>query len=179
MVLEMNLRWNKKVILQISLTVITFIITILLPIVGYFQFSRILTDNSLCSQCPTYQMDLENLQVRYNFIFITLILIGVILTILRYSIYKFPQYSIKQGFLNLLNSIFFVLFLSIIAQLGIINISLEGFSLSLNLTGVFLLIIAVWSLFIIKNVFDLYDFKKNRIYYENLLRSTKSKSKRS
>ena len=164
----MNLRWNKKVIIQISLTVITFIITILLPIVSYFQFNRILTDTSLFSQC---QMDLENIQVRYNFIFIFLTIFGIVLTILRYSIYKFPQYSIKRGFLNLLNSIFFVFFLSIIAQLGIINVSLEDFSLRLNLTGVFLLIIAVWSLFIIKHVFDFYDFKKNRIHYENLLRN--------
>jgi len=57
------------------------------------------------------------------------------------------------------------------AQLGIIDISIENFSLNLNLMGVFIVLIIVWSLFIIKHLYDLYDFKKNRTYYDNLLRN--------
>ena len=166
----MNLKAKRKVIPQYSLTLFTFIMTVLLPIISYFQFNTFLANNNLCTQCP--QPDTENLQLRYMFIFITLPIIGSILTILRYTIYKYPRYSIKQGFLNLLHSIVFILFLSMMSQIGILNISIGDFSLSLNLTGIFLIIMAVWSLFILKNVIDLYDYKKNRIYYENLLRTS-------
>ncbi len=55
-----------------------------------------------------------------------------------------------------------------------IEINVENSSINLDLIGVFTVLIAVWSLFILKNLYDLYDFRKNRIYYENLLR-TKNK----
>ena len=148
-----------------ALTSLTFILTIILPIFGYFQFNI------------SNEKYLENFQERYNLVFIGTIIIGVILTCLRFYTYRFSQYTIKRGFLNLLNSIFFVLFLSITAQLGKINIKMENFTLDLNLIGVFVFLIIVWSLFIIKNLYDLYDFKKNRIYYETLVRSKKVVSK--
>lgn len=148
-----------------ALTSLTFILTIILPIFGYFQFNI------------SNEKYLENFQERYNLVFIGTIIIGVILTCLRFYMYRFSQYTIKRGFLNLLNSIFFVLFLSITAQLGKINIKMENFTLDLNLIGVFVFLIIVWSLFIIKNLYDLYDFKKNQIYYETLVRSKKVVSK--
>ncbi len=162
---EIKLNFSKNNIIQIVLTSLTFILTIILPIFGYFQFNI------------SNEKYLENFQERYNLVFIGTIISGVILTFLRFYMYRFSQYTIKRGFLNLLNSIFFVLFLSITAQLGKINIKMENFNLDLNLIGVFVFLIIVWSLFIIKNLYDLYDFKKNRIYYETLVRSKKVLSK--
>ena len=159
---EIKLNFSKNNIIQIFLTSLTFILTIILPIFGYFQFN-ISTEKYL-----------ENFRVRYHLVFIGTIIIGVILTCLRFYMYHFSEFTVKRGLLNLLNSIFFVLFLSITAQLAKININMENFSLNLNLTGVFVFLIIVWSLFIIKNLYDLYDFKKNRIYYENLVRNKKS-----
>ena len=156
---------NKSKILQFSLTGLTFIVTIFLPIIGYSQF---ITFNN---------EGLEAFQAKYNLVFIETIIVGAVLTGIRFYIYQLSQYSIKRGFLNLLNSICFIIFLTITAQIGDVDIAIEGFSLNLNLSGVFLIIIAVWSLFIIKNMVDLYDFKKNRIYYENLLRNKKRKLK--
>jgi len=165
---EIKLNLNKNNIMQIVLTSLTFILTIVLPILGYSQLSM------------SNEKYLEDFRVRYNLVFIGTIIIGVILTCLRFYIYRFSEFTVKRGLLSSLNSIFFVLFLSITTQLGKINISMENFSLNLNLIGVFVFLIIVWSLFIVKNLFDLYDFKKNRIYYENLARNKKnvrSKSK--
>ena len=157
-----SLKLKKKAQWQIFLTVSTFIITVILPISGYFQFDSILSRTI---------GNLGKLKVKYNYVFITLTVIGSILTIVRYSMYNVPQYSIKQGSLNLANSIFFIVFLSTMAQLGNINITMENFSLNLNLIGVFVVLIMVWSLFIIKNLCDLLDFKRNQSYYEKLLRN--------
>ena len=158
---KIKVNLSKNNILQITLTSLTFILTILLPIVGYFQFNI------------SAEEYFEHFRVRYNLVFIGTITIGIILTCLRFFMYRFSQFTVKRGILNLLNSIFFIIFLTITAQLGFVEISLEDSSFSLDLTGVFVVLIIVWSLFIIKYLYDLYDFIKNRIYYENLLRRKK------
>jgi len=48
--------------------------------------------------------------------------------------------------------------------------------LSLDFTGLFLLLIAIWSLFLVKNVFDLIDFKVNERFYSKLIRENSKKS---
>ena len=148
-----SLKLNKKALWQICLTISTFILTVILPIFGYIQFNKISSMN---------QLDLGNLQIRYSYVFSTLAITGIFLTILRGSSLKIPQYSMKKRWLNLGNSVLFLAFLSIMAQLGIIDIVMQNFTIYLNLIGVFILLILTWSLFIIKNLYDLYDYKKNR-----------------
>ncbi|KKK89504.1 hypothetical protein LCGC14_2282350 [marine sediment metagenome] len=78
--------------------------------------------------------------------------------------------------LNLLSSIFFVIFLRSTAQIGNIRIDVEDSYFHLNLTGVFLLFITVWVLFILKNLYDLIDNRVNHTYYEKIIREGSKKS---
>ncbi len=155
-----KLKLDKQHILQISVTVLISCITIILPIISYIQFKITLNKNS----------SLGIFELKLDTVFISIIIIGIILSALRYYNFQLPQFSVKRGILTLMNSILFVIFLSVIAQIGIINIDLENSSFYLNLTGVFIVLILVWALFIFKNIYDVIDFKLNQAYYSTSLR---------
>ena len=149
--------------MQISLTIFTFIITVVLPIIGYIQF-KIIVPNDLY---------LSKLKQSYDIIFIGTISIGVLLTVSRYYLYSFPQYSLKRAIVNLLNSLLVLVFLSLTSQIGKLDLTLKNSNLYLDLTGVFLLLIAVGALYLVKNLYDLIDFKLNQDYYTTLFRKKK------
>ncbi|MFW9896471.1 MAG: hypothetical protein ACFFD7_11755 [Candidatus Thorarchaeota archaeon] len=150
---------KKKRIWQISLTSLTFFLTVILPIIGFFQFEIL---NELFS---------DVYKLTYKLVFIQTLVIGVVLTVLRFSLYQFPLYSIKRGFLNLVNSLLLLVFFGISAQIASIEVSTENFRIHFNLAGVFLFLIIIWSLFLIKNFYDLYDFRKNHTYYKRISRN--------
>lgn len=158
---------NKQNLIQISLTSITFILTVLLPVLGYIQFYLNLANN----------IDLGNFILKYNLIFISTIIIGVLLSGLRYLLYRFPQFSAKRGFVSLLNSTFYVTFFTITAQIGNIHINFGNSSFSLNLTGVFIVLISVWSILIFKNTLDLIDYKINQSSYQKAIRQRVARKK--
>ena len=164
-VIKVRFKLKKTEIVQISLSILTFVLTVLLPIIGYFQFK-------IAMPSDTY---LSEFQENYDIVFIGTVMIGVLLTGLRYYLYKFPQYSLRRGIISLLNSILIMIFLIITSQIGNLDIKIENSSLYLNLTGVFILLIGIWSLFIFKNIYDLVDFKLNQNYYKTFARERKFK----
>lgn len=87
------------------------------------------------------------------------------MTILRYLIFNHLKYSIQRGALNLAFSICSVVFLSLYLGLSFISITSEDSQFSLNLSGILVLLIIIASLFTVKALFDLIDFKIHRIYY--------------
>lgn len=165
--IKFDKKFNRQDIIQISATGITFILTVLLPIWGYVQFNISISRN----------IDLGNFTLKYNLIFISTIIIGALLSGLRYFLYRFQQFSVKRGIINLLSSVLYVVFLTITAQIGNIYIQFGTSSLSLNLTGVFIVLISVWSLLILKNALDLIDFKLNQSYYQKTIRSNTPRKK--
>lgn len=142
-----------------------FVLTVILPVVGYNQIKSSLSGN----------IDLGTFKLKYDAVFISTIILGIILTGIRYFIYQFQRFSIKRGSLTLLNSILFTVILTINSQLGNLNITFENLSFYLNLSGVFVLLISVWVLFIIKNTYDLIDYKINSLAYEKLMREKSRK----
>ncbi len=166
-VMKISLKLRKNEIIQISLTILTFILTLLLPIIGYFQFKMAMPN----------EIYLSDFQENYDIVFIGTIIIGILLTGFRYYLYYFPQYSLRRGIINLLNSVLIMIFLIFTSQIGNLDITIENSSLYLNLTGVFLLLIVIWSLFIFKNIYDLVDFKLNQNYYKTFVRERKFRKK--
>lgn len=154
---------DKQFIKQISLTILNFILTVVIPIIGYIQF-KITTSNSI---------DLGHYETKYDIVFVSILIIGLSLSGLKFYSFKLPQFSVRRGSANLISSILFVIFLGITAQIGIININLEHSSFSLNLMGVFIILIVVWILFILKNAYDVIDFKLHQSYYSTSLRKNK------
>ncbi|MHA2050474.1 MAG: hypothetical protein ACW986_12725 [Promethearchaeota archaeon] len=81
-------------------------------------------------------------------------------------------YTVRRGMVNLLSSLLLLIYFGMTSQLGKINLIMEASSLTLDLTGTFLVLIGVWSLLVLKNVYDIYDFRKNaRQYKQNVTRS--------
>ncbi|MHA2474230.1 MAG: hypothetical protein ACXAES_13470 [Promethearchaeota archaeon] len=87
--------------------------------------------------------------------------IRILMTCLRIFMFRFPKYSVRRGILNLLSSVLLLVYFGITAQLGKINVTIKSTSFSLDLTGVFYVLTGAWSLLIVKNLYDFYDFRKN------------------
>lgn len=166
-IIDFYKKLNRQNVVQVVSTCLALILTVLLPILGYIQFNLIIPSN----------IDLGNFTLKYNLIFISTIIIGALLSGLRYFLYRFQQFSVKRGIINLLSSVLYVVFLTITAQIGNIYIQFGTSSLSLNLTGVFIVLISVWSLLILKNALDLIDFKLNQSYYQKTIRSNTPRKK--
>ena len=162
----MNINIKKQGLIKFALTFITLILTVILPVIGYIQFKTVLSK----------EIDLGTFEIRYEIAFILSISIGMLLSGLRYFSYRYQRFSVKKGILNLISSIFFVIFLGNTAQIGNIRIDVEDSYFHLNLTGVFLLFITVWALFILKNLYNLIDYRVNHTYYERIIREGSKKS---
>lgn len=142
---------------QLIFTTLTAILFILLPLVSYMQFKL---------------ENLQNYASNYDLVFIPLIIIGFIATAIRFSIYKYPKYTITRGALNLIHSIIIVFILIITSQIGVVYIKLPDSELSLNLIDSFAILIILWALLIPKHIYDLIDFRIHHIYYDKLRRSS-------
>lgn len=161
-------RISKQNLIKIVVIGLTLIITVFLPILGYLQFKNSLEND----------IDLGDLEARYDLIIVWIVIIGILITVCSYLIFSFPKYSVNRGILSLINSILDFIFICFYSQMSIIYIEIENLSITLNLMGVFILIIVIWSLFIFKNLFDLIDFKRNRAYYDKIRRNQKKATKK-
>ncbi len=156
---------SRTFIIQITSTVLMFIFTVILPVISYVRFD-VSVDNLPSS-----------LSLRFKVVLISMIGIGILMTCSRFFVFRYPKYSAGRGILNLLSSVLLLVYFGITAQLGKINVVLESASFSLDLTGVFYVLIGAWSLFIAKNLYDFYDFRKNERYYtENEKIATRTKN---
>ena len=156
----MNIHFPKRTLVQIVFTLLTIVLTVLHPFVGYIQIKSMSSN----------EIDIGNLENKIDIVFVSIIIIGISLSIIRYLIYRTQRFSIKRGILNLLNSILIIIFLGVTAQLGSFQITTGDALFSLNSTGLFLLLIAVWALLILKYIYDLFDFTINQSYYKRKIR---------
>lgn len=149
----MNLKFTRNKIFQIIYTSVSFITTFLLPIVGYFQI-KITTKE--CSNCPNVEYGSFIEIVDQTFIW--LFLFGAFITLTRYLIYCFPKFSFQRSGLSLLNSMLFVAFFIKSSSLATLNATYKNQQLFIDFSGVFVLLISFWSLFIVRDIFNTVDF---------------------
>jgi len=155
---KLNKAWLTRTrVIQLVFTSFTAILFILLPLICYIQFKL---------------ENIQNYASNYDLIFILLIIIGFIITTIRFFIYKYPKYSTSRGTLNLIHSVTIVLVLIITSQIGVVYIKLQDSELSLNLMDSFIVLIILWALFIPKHIYDIVDFKLHHIYYDKVRRSS-------
>lgn len=152
--------FTRAKLIQIFLTLFTLVILVIIPAISYILFKITYSNDAL----------LEIFALKYDLVFITIIISGIVLTVMRYMMYNYPKYTLRRGTLNLLHSIIIVVMIAITSQIGNITIKLPDSGFSLNLANVFLLLITIWSLFIAKHVYDIIDFKIHHIYYDKLRR---------
>ena len=164
----MTLKLDRNDIIQIISTISSFVLTIVLPLVNYITFKNIIRE----------EIVLSDLESRYNIIIIFAVIIGVMITGCTYIFFKYPKYSVNRGIVTLTHSVLNVLFLAVFSQMAIFNISFKGSGISLNLSGLFIILTAVLSLLIGKSLYDLIDFKLNQNYYRTFLRKQKFKDRK-
>lgn len=143
-------------IMRISFTVINFLIVVIMPLFNYFNFKRVMIED----------IDLSNFESRYDSIILWDLLVGVLMTVCTYMLFHYPKHSVKRGIIALIYSILFSVFLLVFSQMSIIHIKSKYAGIILDLERIFIILILVSCLFIIKNIYDLIDFKLNQTYYE-------------
>lgn len=150
-------------------------LTVGIPIINYIIFKTSITQG-LAS---------DNLEKKYDLLIMGIITVGILISICSYMYFKCPKFSVRRGAISLTHSILDLVFLILFSQFAIINIisksdcaSCSGYSISgisLNLSGVFAMLIILSSLFVIKNLYDLLDFKINENYYMTWRREQRKK----
>lgn len=157
----MNLNVNKNDVMQYFFTVFCFLTTVLIPILNYIIFKNSLVQGII----------LGDLEQKYEIITILVVIIGIIATVSIYLIYYFPKYSVKRSCLTLSQSIMDITLLIIFSQISLLSVFQDKFGLILDISGVYILLIITFLPFIFKNIFDVFDFKKNEEFYQRKLRA--------
>lgn len=142
---------NKKIssLAQMSSTLITFFFAFLLPLITYTQLYLLFSG-------------IEEMAYLRSFVFVNLtlsIVIGVLLTILRYAVYYFDKHTLKRSLINFVSAAIVMVLLVSSAQIGVVRISFEGLSMFLDFSGIFILLVASWALVVFKTVYDLAEIK--------------------
>lgn len=161
------LKLARSQIFQILYTIISFIVTILLPIVGYFQIKA----STECVSC--INVNFGYFEEIIDQAIIWLIVIGIFITLTRYLIYYFPKFSFKRATFSLLNSILFVIFFITSSALAVLEATYQNQQLYIDLRGVFVLLISFWGLFLFRDIFNIIDFKINEDKYITEFRKEK------
>lgn len=134
---------------QFITTLLTFFFTFLLPLLSYTQL------------LPIFDKAEELLYLRSYIIFnsVLAILIGGILTGLRYVVFYFKKRSLKRAFINLISTLLVMILLGSSAQLGVIKVDIDESYVFLDIRSVFALLIFSWALIVFKAVYDLVEIK--------------------
>ena len=172
---EQYLELKKNQIYRVCLTILSVIITIIIPIVNYSNFKNSVNMIN-CPTCPNStvsQIDLGALEATYDILIYFFVGIGIIIAICAYSVFKFQKYSIKRALLLLLISIMYVLYVAASSQMSIIFIEVSKIQIIMNFSNVYILFIIITSLYLIKNLYDLVDYKLNQSYYSSILTDKK------
>lgn len=169
----MEILINKLKVLQILSTGISGVVTILLPIINYIQFKNSLSED----------MNMGGFEATYDSLMIWIVIVGIMITGSTYFIFEFPNNSIKRGSVSLTNSVLDIIFIYIFSCMSQINMTYTCNNncrkeITLNLSGVYTLLIIIMSLYVVKNVYDLIDYKVNSKHYiQSRKKRTFTKSK--
>ena len=151
---------NRLKLIQILSTSVSGVLTILLPIINYIQFKNSLAED----------VNLGGFETTYDGLIIWVVIVGIMITVSTYFIFEFPNNSIKRGSVSLMNSVLDVVFIYIFSYMSLINMTYTCQNncrkeITLNLTGVYMLLIIIMSLYVVKNAYDLIDYNINQKYY--------------
>ncbi len=166
----MEIVLNKFKLIQFISTIISLVITVFIPILNYYQFKGSLTSD----------VDLGGFEATYDIFIILIVTVGIIITGCTYFIFNFPKFSIKRGSISLTHSVLDLVLIYFYSFMSIVTFSYTcekncQKEVTLDLSGVFIVLIIIWSLFVGKNAYDLIDYKINETHYKriNSKRNTK------
>lgn len=136
---------------QISSTLFTFLFVFLIPLITYTQLYPMISD-------------FEEIAYLRSIVFVNFILsivIGALLTVLRYIVYYFDKHTLKRSFINFVSAVLVMVLLVSNSQIGVVHINLESSSLFLDFNGIFILLVASWSLVLFKTIYDIAEIKSS------------------
>ena len=154
---------RKEEIYQLLATWVAFLFSILLPLVNYFTFKSFLSSG----------INVGSLETTYDIVILITLILGICSTIITYLVYRLPKHSIQRGFLALSQNISSIVLIIVFSNLGRFWLIYENVSLYLDIRGIYLLLIIGVIPFVLKNIYDLIDFKRNSDYYTKLQRRKK------
>lgn len=159
---------------QLGFAIINIVFTIIMPIVTYLNFKNISFD---CPECPesfVTQISLGGTKELYDILIYVFVCIGVIVTLCSYIIDRFQKYSIQRGILMYIVSVVYLINVIFASQMSEIYLQIANIHLIANFFGVYILFITISSLYVLKSLFDLIDFKINKYHYDKIIRREKA-----
>lgn len=140
----MKLIQNKNKLSQIFFTIITSILTVIIPFLYFLSF---LLNGALPNIEP------------FNIIIVSIssIFIGIFISLFRYLVYSYPKHSFRRITLNLISSVLMVIIIALPLPFSTLYLQEENSGFYLDLSNVFILLIILGSLFPIRNLYDLVE----------------------
>lgn len=143
-----------------------------MPIVSYLNFKNMIRSFN-CPECPesiVSQISLGGTEKLYDILIYIFVCIGIIVTLCSYFINRFRKYSMQRGILMCVISVVYLINIIFTSQMSEIFIQVANVQLIVNSFGIFILFITISSLYVLRSLFDLIDFKINKSYYDKILR---------
>lgn len=150
----------KQDLIQIMLTLIIFIFFVLIPLLSVIELHA------------TDFQELCDFILKFDLFTIISIIIGMALSILRYISFYYPKYTISRYFIAFIQSCLFLIILISLSTISPIQINTSNTSFYLNIDGIFILFISIWSVFTAKYLFDILDVYFNKNYFRKLSRES-------
>lgn len=172
----MKIKIRKRQIYRIGYTIINIIITIILPINTYLNFKNLIRSFN-CPDCPesiVNQINLGGTESLYDILIYVFVIVGVIVTLCSYFINSFRKYSMQRSVLVCVISSVYLINITFTSQMSKILIRIANVQLIVNYFGVFILLIIISSLYVLRSLFDIIDFKINKSKYDKILRREKA-----
>jgi hypothetical protein len=175
----MNLKVPKNAIYQIGFTVFTGIMTIIIPLVNYLNFKDLVTSIK-CYECTDVlagRISLGNLEAIYDTLIYLFVILGFVISVCAYLTFKYQRYSVQRGSLTLLVSIMYLISTIGSSQMNTVLIEVAKIQIIMDFSGVYILFMVIMSLYILKNLYDVIDFKINKSYYISSQRQNRYRRK--
>lgn len=120
------------------------------------------------------QISLGGMEDLYDILIYVFVCIGVIVTLCSYFIDRFQKYSIQRGILMCFISVVYLINVIFASQMSEIYLQIANIQIIANFFSVFILFIIISSLYVLKSLFDLIDFKINKYHYDKIIREEKA-----
>lgn len=156
--------------------IINIVFTIITPIVTYLNFKDTISSFK-CQGCPDSfvpQISLGGMEELYDILIYVFVCVGVIVTLCSYFVDRFQKYSIQRGILMCIISVVYLINVIFASQMSNIYLQIANIQLIADFFGVFILLIIISSLYVLKSLFDLIDFKINKYHYDKIIRREKA-----
>ena len=151
---------------------------VIIPIINYINLKSLIKTLN-CPICPNLadnQINLGGLEILYDNIIYFFIIFGLIVSICAYLIFRYQKYSVQRALLLLIVSIIYLTTTILSSQMSIVFVEISKIQITTDFSGVYILFIIIMSLYILKNIFDLIDFKVNHSHYLMDIRKERSAS---